>query len=229
MTEAKLETLADDIRAHGLREPIILYHGGILDGRNRYRACVVGGVEPTFKDFEGTDEEVEALVLSLNLHRRDLTTGQRALMAAEKFGLEEKRTGPIASNGSNFDRSTRSLAKKYNVAQRDIIAARDYLRDALDLADSIKNRSMSMLAASQKYEERQREAKEEARTAERVQKYAEAIALDGTQAELPFWKRYDSNVNPVYIWTPARPSVTSRTRPKKRRRKRRRRLSKLPR
>ena len=40
--------LAEDIKANGLREPITLCGGMILDGGNRYAACITAGVEPQF-------------------------------------------------------------------------------------------------------------------------------------------------------------------------------------
>jgi hypothetical protein len=47
--------LVEDVRANGLREKIKLYDGAILDGRNRYRACVEAGVDPVFEMFDGGD------------------------------------------------------------------------------------------------------------------------------------------------------------------------------
>jgi len=77
---AEFEALKADIVAHGLREPIVVHAGFILDGGNRYRACVEAGVEPILKEFAAADPV--AFVLSANLHRRHLTPGQQAVIVS---------------------------------------------------------------------------------------------------------------------------------------------------
>lgn len=67
--------LVEDIAQHGQREAIWLYDGMILDGRNRYRACVELGLVPDTQTYTGDDPR--AFVVSLNLHRRHLTREQR--------------------------------------------------------------------------------------------------------------------------------------------------------
>ena len=60
-----------DIREHGLREPIWLHKdGSIIDGRNRYRACVKIGIEPQTRTYTGPDTGLVAFVVSMNLQRR---------------------------------------------------------------------------------------------------------------------------------------------------------------
>lgn len=81
------DELVADIRTHGLREPIWTFAGRILDGRNRYRACQKAGIDPDFRAFEGTDAAALALVVSANMHRRQLTDVQRQLAAARITSL----------------------------------------------------------------------------------------------------------------------------------------------
>lgn len=87
MDDADLSLLAADIAANGLREPILLHpDGSILDGRNRYAACQLAGVEPTFRTWNAEGSAV-AFVVSLNLRRRHLDTSQRAMVAARIANL----------------------------------------------------------------------------------------------------------------------------------------------
>ena len=99
MSEGELQDLADDIKANGQHEPITLttfdpelFDGWfIIDGRNRYAACKIAGVEPWIeREFiitpvsggrrimvEPTEESVRAWIKSKNLHRRHLTPEQK--------------------------------------------------------------------------------------------------------------------------------------------------------
>jgi ParB-like chromosome segregation protein Spo0J len=73
--------LVEDIRQHGLREPVTLYENKVLDGRNRYRACVMAEVACRFEDYTGDDPA--AFVLSMNLHRRHLSPAKRRELIAK--------------------------------------------------------------------------------------------------------------------------------------------------
>ncbi len=87
MDGTAFEELVADIEQHGQRDPITLYEGMILDGRNRYRACRMLGVECRTEEWEGKGSPV-AFVVSKNLRRRDLDASQRAMVVAAFATLE---------------------------------------------------------------------------------------------------------------------------------------------
>lgn len=90
-SDSGLAELAADIAAHGLREPIALLDGRILDGRARYRSCRLAGVEPRFKPFDGADPF--GFVVARNLARHNLSYDQRAMIAAEAVALSGAAAG----------------------------------------------------------------------------------------------------------------------------------------
>jgi len=77
MDATRLDELKADIAANGQREPITLCDGMILDGRNRYRACIDLGIEPETREYNG---DPWAFAWSLNGARRDLEATVRALI-----------------------------------------------------------------------------------------------------------------------------------------------------
>ena len=88
MDELRLNELAQDIKKNGLQIEIELLDGKIIDGRNRYKACLIAGVEPSFMEVLPADPL--QYVLSLNLQRRHLDSGQRAFVALNVEEYEAK-------------------------------------------------------------------------------------------------------------------------------------------
>jgi len=81
MPDRELERLTDDIAAHGQLEPIHVYEGKILDGRNRFLALGRLNREPRWEAWDDQCDPL-AFVIARNVHRRHLGESQRALAAA---------------------------------------------------------------------------------------------------------------------------------------------------
>ena len=79
ISDDELNELAEDIRKHGLIEPITLLENKIIDGRNRYKAAKQARVVLKNYQFKQLgDRNAEAFVISANIHRRHLTTRKNA-------------------------------------------------------------------------------------------------------------------------------------------------------
>jgi hypothetical protein len=91
MEGEEFDRFVNDVRENGLRVPIVMYEDKILDGRNRYRACVMAGVACRFEVYAGDDPA--AFVISMNLHRRHLTSEQKRELIADQV-----RAKPAMSN-----------------------------------------------------------------------------------------------------------------------------------
>lgn len=91
LPEKELQALADDMKAKGQLLRITSYEGKILDGRNRYRACKIAGIEPSIEAYTGDDPL--GLIASLNDHRRHDSDNERALVGARMANLQKGGDG----------------------------------------------------------------------------------------------------------------------------------------
>lgn len=83
------DALVADIQAHGVLEPIWLYEGKILDGRNRYNAAREAGATFETKTFNGSAFEAIEFAWSLNRTRRHLSPSQAAMADARRNKLTD--------------------------------------------------------------------------------------------------------------------------------------------
>jgi len=100
MDDARFSELKADILVSGQREPVTVCDGMILDGRNRYRACLELGIDPQTRDFDG---DPWAFAWSLNGARRDMEGIVRALAfkrCEEGSAKWAKKHGAIKAAGN---------------------------------------------------------------------------------------------------------------------------------
>jgi phage N-6-adenine-methyltransferase len=160
-----LDRLREDIREHGVREPVVFIGNAILDGRNRYMCARDLGIEYPRTEFGGDDPL--SFVISHNLHRRHLTESQRASIAARVANMPrggavyrtanlptENESGlslseqaaprpPLTSNADAADmlnvseRSVRSARKVHDTAPPEVSRAVDEGRMSVSLASQV--------------------------------------------------------------------------------------------
>lgn len=137
------DQLIADIRANGLQQDIWTLDGTILDGRNRYRACLAADVPPRFRAYQGDD--AVGFVVSLNLHRRHLNESQRAMVAAKLASLDR---GKRADRSIDPSTTQQQAAEMLNVSVPSVKRARQVLQAAPELRQAVERGAVSVSAAA---------------------------------------------------------------------------------
>ena len=120
----EFELLKRDIAEKGILEAILLApDGSIIDGRHRYKAGIELGYKDDQFEFnqlpEGTgDQELVAIALSLNLHRRHLTQSQKAMVAARVRPLFEDVLGDAATAHKVEGEAAKALKVGYTLVNK---------------------------------------------------------------------------------------------------------------
>jgi N6-adenosine-specific RNA methylase IME4 len=170
----EFDELVEDIRQNGVRDPIMLLDGKILDGRNRYRALIelhktgelrgpgwgvydgepVGDddlnpkVARTFRQFSALESgSALEFVVSKNLQRRHLSPSQRGIVAAE---LARLGWGGDRSKPSKEGMSTEDRARRLNVGRATVERAQTVLdKGEPELKEAVKKGEASVAAAAE--------------------------------------------------------------------------------
>jgi len=153
MDEEELAELTRDIREHGLLEPVVLYEGRVLDGRNRLLACQQAGVEPEMVEWTGGASPT-SWVLSMNLKRRHLTTSQRAMIASDATVLYEaearaRQLAGVPAHVQEGGEAAEHAARVAGVSPRSVYGAQNVKRHgAPELMQAVRDGQVSVRAAA---------------------------------------------------------------------------------
>lgn len=153
MSESEYAELRESIRKIGLLNPIWIWTDSdgktwIIDGRNRYRACLELGIEPAFIEWDGQGSLVE-FIFSQNI-RRDLNASQRASMARKFLAMMKEEAEQVKRQNLRIGRDSPEREKVPNGERsRDRVAAIAKVSGRyIERADAVLSRALPEVSAA---------------------------------------------------------------------------------
>ena len=172
MEGEEFAALVESIKHNGLRVPVVLDHTGtiIIDGRNRYAACIEAGIYPSWQRLpESTDLEVA--IRELNDERRHMTPAQHAAVGAnilEHYEIEAAQRQAVGRPAGTKDLEASRPQDKQRAPQardhaaavagssgRSVGRAKRIKENAPDLFDKASKGELSLEAAEKQVKQRQ--------------------------------------------------------------------------
>jgi hypothetical protein len=209
----RLEELVHMMRKNGWDKttPIVIWEGVILDGRHRYEAAEIAGVEPTYTTFVGTLEDAwDHVEVAHDVNdTRPITPEQRKFFLARRMNAlgvqgqgapegNQNRVGGDTSNRANapFVPTLEEHAKAAGVS-RDTAK-----RENKERKEVFENPDNSDLAAMATTPEGYKEAKKEANKRKTFDEMLEDGDIVPQENNLPVWfngKSFDAMASATAI------------------------------
>jgi hypothetical protein len=154
MSPQEFDALKEDIRENGVKEKIYLFQNKILDGRNRFQACLALDKEgalpkgsPQFEEFKGDDAAARRLVTSLNMTRRHLSKSEMAMrLVLDGFVSLPPTDGSRRDYGTGKDAIT-DIGRRYGISHVMLYKAAFIAAHDKNLAQQVANGKKSVPVA----------------------------------------------------------------------------------
>ena len=145
MIPSEREALQKDIELKGVRMPIVTWRGKVIDGRNRLAVCEDLGIDDfPVEEFDGSEEEMLAHVVSLNMSRRQLNSGQKAVVGVD-LGVYRERLGDVELSGGQ--RTIELIASELGTNRQYMYDAEKLREKDKDLYEQVRRGEIKLTAA----------------------------------------------------------------------------------
>ena len=135
-SDEEVNAIAEGMKTEGLLNPIWLFEGAILDGKIRYEACRIAGVEPRFETYVGDDPI--RFSIAQNRERRHINSTDLTFVVAELCKLQRGgNRGNQYTSGKGLpkplplseEKTIERLAKEAGIGRSNVVATKAILQD----------------------------------------------------------------------------------------------------
>lgn len=178
LDDDELAALADSIAEQGQLSPVVVTPDGlILDGRNRWAACNMLGIDCAAVTVTADPESWADLVIASNSTRRHMSTGARAMADALVLQVAGRRRDGRWARGTILDDRPISSGEQKALKQCGVVL--DY---APGLATQVRDGALTLNAAYERANAERAKVDGDRKDAERATKMLKAKAKDDDRA-----------------------------------------------
>jgi ParB-like chromosome segregation protein Spo0J len=111
-------SLVESIATEGLRDPIVMHDGVLVDGRNRLAACKAANVDPRFVQWRDVakGDDLTGWIFAKNYHRRHLSPDQKVAVHAafNRYELEERAAKAKLAASFTSEKAKAAAGKRHH-------------------------------------------------------------------------------------------------------------------
>jgi site-specific DNA-methyltransferase (adenine-specific) len=199
MSDKEYHELLESMKKDGYHEnePIVLYEGAILDGRNRYKAAQELNILPMFTQFAGDKQAAYNFARSSNMARKHWSSDQWAMIATDLLPYERElaksrmlagvkiETDPVSkqTQGTEKGKSRDKAAATVGVSGAKVQRAETVKKKNPKLAQDVKDGKKTLA-----------EAEKEVKAQERKQARAEIAQAGQIVPTSEKWNVYQGDI-----------------------------------
>ncbi len=119
LSNEELMLLENSLLVDGLRDPVLVWDGIVVDGHNRIRICMQNGIDVHFKEMEFLNRDAaKDWIIANQLSRRNLNDRQARFLRGTLYNRLKKSRGGDRSKHQNdtLKPTAETLAGKYDVS-----------------------------------------------------------------------------------------------------------------
>lgn len=139
--------------ADGIRDPLVVWQGVLIDGHNRLAIANKHGLDYTVVEKEFEDENgVIDWMCANQLGRRNISNEQREYLIGVRYNTEKKRRGGDRKSKCQNDTliTKEKLADEYNIAPRTVIRNAQFAEGIDKLTDELRGEVLAGKAKTNK-------------------------------------------------------------------------------
>ena len=149
-SDEEVNAIAEGMKTEGLLNPIWLFEGAILDGKIRYEACGIAGVEPRFETYTGDDPI--RFSIAQNRERRHISPADLTFVVAELCKLQRGRP-KLNSLSKPFiqseEKTIDTLSKEAGIGRSNVVAAKSVLQDGeSNIVEMVRSNKVGVQSAA---------------------------------------------------------------------------------
>jgi len=154
LSDEEFEKLKESIKLEGIRDPLVVWNGFLIDGYHRYKIATELEIEFKTIEIDLPDKEaVKEWIIKNQLGRRNLTSQEASYYRGKLYESRKQDTYSHPKSGGNFyhrlEKTAEQIGKEYGVSEKTIRNDAEFSKSVDKVAEKVGKEAKNAILTGQ--------------------------------------------------------------------------------